>query len=412
MNQFFRKIWMWDHFPLIPLVIFSLYRTLSHPIWLVRCGRGLPRSQDSDWYLTYARALLENFSIRMNIDEILYMGYNLLLTGLLALFKDPVAIVYTQALVASLAIILIYQIGRILFNKRTGVIAGLFYLYNWDVTLWSTYVLSDSFFVSLLILCVYLLVRAADSRRKQDRILFVAAALYLLLFRPTGVAVVAVMMVYALSRMDYECLKRFAAKHRWLLSGSLLTVVFVSGSLYAAHYFDGFIESLRYNIKLVIYNVYAKGRIYDIATVYDYYYRPNYTINMLDSLSLSFIVNNWDAVSVLYFRRMVAFLGVWAWMTPLRSLMDIAYYLFKLLPAILFVAGTVAAIREKTFGRASVLWGIILAVFAFCILLFIDAMYRYRFPAMPFIGIVAAYGLDRIISGGQNFAEKVWPRAA
>jgi 4-amino-4-deoxy-L-arabinose transferase-like glycosyltransferase len=314
--------------------------------------------------------------------------------------------------VASLAIILIYLIGRTLFNKRTGVIAGLFYLYNWDVTLWSTYVLSDSFFVSLLILCVYLLIRATDSRRKPDRILFVAAAIYLLLFRPTGVAVVAVMLVYVLSRLERDSLRRFVAKHRWLLSGSFLTIGVIAASLYAGHYFDGFVESLRYNVKLVIYNVYAKGRIYDIATAYDYYYRPNYTINKLDSLGLSFIVNNWDAVSVLYFRRTIAFLGVWAWITPLRSLVDIAFYFYKLLPTVFFIAGTVAAIREGTFGRAAVLWGIVLAVFAFCILLFIDAMYRYRFPAMPFVGIVAAYGLDRIISGGQNLAEKVWPRAA
>ena len=163
MHHFFRKIWMWEHLPLIPLVVFSLYRTLSHPVWLVLSGRGLPQSQDSDWYLAYARALLDNFSIRMNIDEILYLGYNLLLTGLLALFKDPVAIVYTQALVASLAIILIYLIGRTLFNKRTGVIAGLFYLYNWDVTLWSTYVLSDSFFVSLLILIIAAVFEAMPS---------------------------------------------------------------------------------------------------------------------------------------------------------------------------------------------------------------------------------------------------------
>ena len=67
--------------------------------------------------------------------------------------------------------------------------------------------------------------------------------------------------------------------------------------------------------------------------------------------------------------------------------------------------------REGTFGRAAVLWGIVLAVFAFCILLFIDAMYRYRFPAMPFIGIIAAYGLDRMINGGRILAEKAWPRA-
>jgi 4-amino-4-deoxy-L-arabinose transferase-like glycosyltransferase len=411
-RQLFQKLWSWELLPVVPLVLLSLYRTLSHPVWLVLSGRGLPRSQDSDWYLNYAQGLLTNFSIQMNIDEILYLGYNLLLAGLLALFRDPVAIVYAQALVASLAIVLVYQIGRILFNKRTGVIAGLFYLYNWDVTLWSTYVLSDSFFVSLLILCVYLLVRAVDSRRKTDIALFAVAATYLLFFRPTGVVVAAVILLHILVQLGQERLWRVWLRYRHPISVVVALLVFLVGAGFAGHFFDGFIDSLQYNVKLVIYNVYAKGQIYDIPTAYDYFYRPNYSIDKLNSLSLSFIINNWDSVSVLYIRRTFAFLGVWAWMTPLRTTADYLFYLYKLLPAILFAAGTVAAIRAGTFGRAAVLWGITLAVFAFCILLFIDAMYRYRFPAMPFIGIIAAYGLDRIINGGRILAAKTWSRAA
>jgi len=410
-RHFFQKLWSWEHLPIVPLVVLSLYRTLSHPVWLVLSGRGLPRSQDSDWYINYAQGLLTNFSIQINIDEILYLGYNLLLAGLLALFKEPVSIIYTQALVASLAIILVYQIGRILFNKRTGVIAGLFYLYNWDITLWSTYVLSDSFFVSLLILCVYLLVKAVDSQRKKDVALFAAASLYLFFFRPTGVVVVTVMLLHVLFRQGHERLQRVWLRHRGVLSGVAAMIILLLGAGYAGNLFDGFIESLRYNVKLVIYNVYAKGQIYDIPTAYDYFFRSNYSIDILDSLSLSFICNNWDAVSVLYGRRMIAFLGVWAWMTPLKSPADYLYYLYKLMPMVMFAFGTVAAIRDGIFGRAAVLWGIILAVFAFCILLFIDAMYRYRFPAMPFIGIVAAYGLDRIISGGQILAKQAWTRA-
>ena len=412
MRHFLQKLWSWEHLPIVSLVVLSLYRTLSHPLWLVLSGRGLPRSQDSDWYLNYAQGLLMNFTIRMNIDEILYLGYNLLLTGLLALFKNPVMIVYTQALVASLAIILIYQIGCILFNKRTGVIAGLFYLYNWDVTLWSTYLLSDSFFVSLLILCVYLLVKAVDSRRKKDIALFVVSIIYLSFFRPTGVVVVLVMLVHVLVQLGPDRLRRFWMRHRGLLSGVAALAALLLAFGYVGSYLDGFFDSLRYNVKLVIYNVYAKGKIYDIPTAYDYFFRPDYSIDKLNSLSLSFILNNWDAVGVLYIRRAIAFLGVWAWMTPLRSFVDFLFYLYKFLPAILFAVGTVMAVRAGTFGRAAVLWGIVLAVFAFCILLFIDAMYRYRFPAMPFIGIIAAYGLDRMINGGRILAEKARSRAA
>ena len=284
-RHFFQKLWSWEHLPIVPLVVLSLYRTLSHPVWLVLSGRGLPRSQDSDWYINYAQGLLTNFSIQMNIDEILYLGYNLLLAGLLALFKEPVAIVYTQALVASLAIILVYQIGRILFNKRTGVIAGLFYLYNWDITLWSTYVLSDSFFVSLLILCVYLLVKAVDSQRKKDVALFAVASLYLFFFRPTGVVVVTVMLLHVFFRQGHESLQRVWLRHRGVLSGVAAMIILLLGAGYAGNLFDGFIESLRYNVKLVIYNVYAKGQVYDIPTAYDYFFRPNYSIDRLDSLS-------------------------------------------------------------------------------------------------------------------------------
>ena len=75
------------------------------------------------------------------------------------------------------------------------------------------------------------------------------------------------------------------------------------------------------------------------------------------------------------------------------------------------VVQTIAAVRNHIIGRAAILWWIVFAVFVFCSLLFIDAMYRYRFPAMPFIGIIAAYGLDRLISGGCSIALKIRTRS-
>jgi hypothetical protein len=191
-----------------------------------------------------------------------------------------------------------------------------------------------------------------------------------------------------------------------MLTGTVVLVLVGVGALNSRHVFDGFIESLQYNAKLVVYNVYAKGQIYDIATGFDYFYSPDYTIDIADSLVLSFIVHNWESVLVLYLRRAVAFLGAWAWMNPFRTMGDLLFYLYKLLPAMFFMVGTVTAVKNGKFGRAAILWWIVAAVFWFCILLFIDSMYRYRFPAMPFIGIIAAYGLDRIIHGGHILAKR------
>ena len=66
------------------LLLLSLYRTAGHAFWLVLSGRGLPKSSDSYWYINYACGLLENFSIGLGIDEVLYLGYNLLLAALLS----------------------------------------------------------------------------------------------------------------------------------------------------------------------------------------------------------------------------------------------------------------------------------------------------------------------------------------
>ena len=388
------------------LSVLSLYRTAGHAFWLVLSGRGLPKSSDSYWYINYAWGLLENFSIGLGIDEVLYLGYNLLLAALLGLFKSTVTIVLIQAVAASLAIILVYKIALLLFNRTTAIIAGFFYLYIWDVTLWSTYVLSDSFFVSLMLLCVYLLLRATEPGSFWTRGTFALTALYLCFFRPTGVLIVAMMALYLVVQLDKTRVMIVLQRHKWPLAGLFGSLILIAGILYSRHVFDPLFHSLQYNAKLVLYNVYAKGWVYDIATAFDYFYRPNYAIDIADSLVLSFLIHNWEPISVLYLRRAIAFLGAWTWQVPIHTVIDLLYFAFKLLPTILFAVGTIAAMRNGTFRRASILWLIVLAVFAFCVLLFIDAMYRYRFPAMPLIAIVAAYGLERILNGGKLLVQK------
>ena len=411
MHHVLRKIRDWKYITLVPLVILSCWRIISFPVWLVHSKRGLPSSPDGDWYLNHSRSMLDNFAISLNMNEILYLGYNLLLTALLAIFKDPVTVIYIQALTASLAVIFVYLIAWTLFNQRTAIIASLLYLYNWEVTFWSTYLISDSFFVSLLIVCVYLLIRAVDSRRTSYISAFAIMALYMSLFRPAGIVIFLCMLLYVLSRMGRKSISAFWTKHRTILLGFAAFVILGLGLLYSRHVFDGFFASLQYNAKLVLYNLYAKGRVYDIATAYDYFYRPDYTIDIMDSLVFSFFIHNWDAVVILFFRRAVAFFGTWAWDNNLRNVADYLFFSFRLLPAFLFSVGTIAAVRNHIIGRAAILWWIVFAVFVFCILLFIDAMYRYRFPAMPFIGIIAAYGLDRLISGGCSIALKIRTRS-
>ena len=390
----------------IPLVLLTLTNILGYFLWRLFSGQGIHQSDDSRWYLDYANALMTNFTVGLHMNDILYLGYNMLLTLLLAMFKDPIVVVFIQGVTASLSVILVYKIACMLFNRTTAVIASVFYCFMCDVALWSMYILSDSFFVSLLLLCVYFLLMALECNQKKYKVLFIVTSLYMLVFRPTGIITMAVMLVYVLIRLDGNKVMDFAKKHRLFIGGFLTAVALGCIYIYTNHKLDPLIQSLQSNVESILYNVYAKGWIYDKSTAYDYFFSPDYSITINNSLILSFIINNWDHVSMIYLRRASAFLGTWVWETNLQNIFGILSFAGNLLPTALFVTGTIAAIVNKQFRKASILWLLILAVFAFCILLFIDAMYRYRFPAMPFIAIVAAYGLERIISGGRIIAKK------
>lgn len=391
---------------MIPLVLLTLTKTLGYFFWRLLSGQGMYQSDDSKWYLDNANSLMAHFTVSLNMNDMLYLGYNLLLTLLLAVFKDPIVVNLLQCITASLSIILVYKISCMLFNRATAVIASVFYCCMWDITLWSMYILSDSFFVSLLLLCVYYLLMAFESKQKRYKIFFIASSLYMLLFRPTGIVMMAVMLIFVAIRLDKKITGDFVKQHILFIGGFLTTIFLGCIYIYMEHTLDPLIESLQSNAKGILYNVYAKGWIYDKSTSYDYYFSPDYSINIDNSLILSFFINNYEHILVIYLRRASAFLGTWVWETNLRSIFGIISFAGNCFPMLLFVTGTIAAIVNEQFRKASILWLIILAVFAFCILFFIDSMYRYRFPAMPFIAIVAAYGVERIIYGGRIIAER------
>ena len=383
---------------LIPLVLLALYKIVGHVYWRWTDQVAFPPAADSQWYLDYAHALLTDFRIGFRIDDILYFGYNSLLALLLAIFKEPIAILFVQAVTTSFGVILVYKIAKMLFNRTTAVIASLMYYNMWEITLWTLYILSDSFFISLQLLCVYLLLIALESGKTKDRITFGLCAVYMAFFRPTGILTVAFMFLYLAVRTPHTTWLCFLKKYRLLL-GAVIVVV-AGGVLYC--YSQGkltpFVQSFDYNAKLVLYNVYAKGWIYDVPTPYDHFFKPDYTINQGSGLAVSFIVNNWRDVLVLYGKRALSFWGKWVWEIDLRSSAGVLLLLWNLQLPILFVTGTIAAIRNRLFRRASVLWLVIFAVSLFCTVLFIDAMYRYRAPAVPFICIIAAYGGERILT--------------
>jgi 4-amino-4-deoxy-L-arabinose transferase-like glycosyltransferase len=371
-------------------------KILEHFFWLRSSGR-LPQCEDSTWYIDYATALMTNCKIGLHMNDILYFGYNILLTVLLAIFKDTTVIIFLQGITASLSVIFVFKIARMLFNRSTAIIASIFYFMTYDITLWAMYILSDSFFISLLLLCVYLMLMWLDTDQKGYKIGFFLTLAYMFVFRPTGILTGGFILLYLLIRLDKEKAIHHIYQYRWSITGLLMIVSGAGIYLYIGNTLDPLISSIQFNAKKVLYNIYAKGWIYDKPTVHDYFFRPNYAIDVWNSLIVSFIVNNWDHVMVLYGKRAVAFLGRWVWQIDFKSIYGIFFFVSNLIPILLFLTGTIASIKNGLFKRASILWLLVFAAFAFCILVFIDWMYRYKLPAMPFIAMIAAYGAERVL---------------
>ncbi|WP_284638560.1 glycosyltransferase family 39 protein [Paenibacillus silviterrae] len=384
---------------IIPIVLMSIKVRLDYVLYRFHSGKGIPYSDDSQWYLNYASALMNNWKIGLHMNDILYLGYNLLLTLLMALFKDPKVVVIIQAVTAGLSVVLVYQIARILFNRLTAIIASLFFYDIWGITMWASYILTDSFFISLLLLCIYLLLMAFETKKKAYFVLFIVFSIYMLVFRPTGVVSLAFILFYIMyrKRLNVSVIASFIKKHKYIVGSAAALLAAVSIYLVAGHKLTPLIASIQFNAKMVLYNIYAKGWIYDRASSYDYAYRPDYRIDIMNSLVLSYMIHNWDHIMVLYGRRVIAFLGMWVWKTDVTHVRGIVKLFYNLLPTFLFIVGTVAAIVNGIFRRTSIIWFTFFAVFAFCIVLFIDGMYRYKAPALPFIAIAAGYGAERLL---------------
>lgn len=392
-RRFFAKTQQHELLYMLPFVVLSLCVNIGYLLSFKFAGRPFPTSDDSEWYLNYARSMLADFQLGLHMNDIMYLGYNMLLTALLGLFNDPAAVLYFQAIVAGVSVIFVYKIALLLFNRETAVVASLFYCLSPGLIRWTAYILTDSLFISLLLLCVYLLLRCFEHPRSNKvKLLFAAAALLMLVFRPAGVVTLAFILLYALIRMGRRPILDFIVKYRLAIGAG--TAAAIAALLYAAltDKLAPLAASMQENALMVLYNIYATGWIYDKATPYDYSFTPDYTVQVMGSPIVSFIVNNWSHILALYGLRAVSFLGWWVWKHDVSSIVGIAKLVGHLVPVGLFAAGTVAAIAAKRFREASILWYAILAVFLFCIVFFIDVMYRYKAPALPFIAIIAAYG--------------------
>jgi hypothetical protein len=200
---------------------------------------------------------------------------------------------------------------------------------------------------------------------------------------------------------EYKVFKSGLKKYLYNVLAALIvfagafTYLMLTGALNAI--FSSFGESMKW----LLSSNYAEGHLYDTATRYDYKYEADLRTNIFNNFVLSFFINNWYNILMLYLKRMVAFIGVWILNFDSGSIIGmIKYILFALTP---FIFGIYCMKKNKIMKKAALLLFVILSVVFFCVFFFMDASYRYRVPSLPFIGIVMAYGVDRLMALGIRY---------
>jgi 4-amino-4-deoxy-L-arabinose transferase-like glycosyltransferase len=148
---------------------------------------------DTARYLGAARALLAGHWPVGKANS--YLGYDFFVAAITGVGLGPTAVVIIQAAIAVIAGYCLYLLGRRFYGHRAGLLAGALYFVYVDVQRWNFFVLTDSLFASVLVIMVYLVIRA-------DRWLWWAVALFAagfaLTLRPNGVIVPAALGLYLL----------------------------------------------------------------------------------------------------------------------------------------------------------------------------------------------------------------------
>lgn len=126
---------------------------------VVLAVRGVQLGVDSQRYITGAEALLRG---PLQGKASSYIGYVLFVALSKAAGLGLAGAVLGQIVLAALASGALYDLARRLGGDRAGVIAAGFVIVNPDVVRWHHYVLTDSPYTSLVVLCGWAFRRGAD----------------------------------------------------------------------------------------------------------------------------------------------------------------------------------------------------------------------------------------------------------
>lgn len=127
--------------------------------------------------------------------QLRYLGYDYFVAFFLWSGLGTLGIVIFQSLVTSAAAYCLYRLARRMYDHPTGLLAALLYIGYVEVHFWNFYVLTESLFVSMVIISLFL---AVEARGWWQKALAGALIIFTCTIRPNGFILAGSIAIYAI----------------------------------------------------------------------------------------------------------------------------------------------------------------------------------------------------------------------
>jgi len=163
---------------------------------------GIRHGQDTIQFLDGASHLLSGEPLRGK--EPSYVGYIAIIAAARAVGSGDGSMVALQFLVAAAAIAALYDLGRRLAGGTAGIITAAFVAIDVDIARWHVFVLTDSLYLSTVILVVWAACRTADYASSFRYGLAAALVAVAALLRPNGWLLGPIVAVFCISQTQWS----------------------------------------------------------------------------------------------------------------------------------------------------------------------------------------------------------------
>ena len=152
---------------------------------------GIHPANDTERYMGAAMDILAGQPVEGKVAN--YPGYNTFIALTMFFGGGSTSIVLFQMFVSLVAAVTVWKIGALIFGNAPGFIAALAFAAYPTLQQWNFYILTESLFISLLIISIYVSITA---RTWPHFIVATCIVLFTVRIRPNGFIVLIAVLAY------------------------------------------------------------------------------------------------------------------------------------------------------------------------------------------------------------------------